>query len=140
MIRVLVVDDSPVVRRALAAELARDPRVEVVGEADDPAVAERMLTDLRPDVMTLDVEMPVMDGLTFLKRVMARRPMPVVMCSSLARRSSELVMECLQVGAVSVVPKPHTGYPLPQMLADLRSAVVAAAGLRTAVGRRRGAS
>lgn len=119
-IRVVVVDDSPVVRQGLVKALADDPALEVVGVAGNPLEAWEMLDRLQPDVLTLDVEMPGMDGLTFLQRLMRTRPMRVVMVSSRVRRSSQFVMQALQAGAVAVLPKPHSDYPLPQMLQDLR--------------------
>lgn len=118
--RVLVVDDSPVVRGALVKALAEDPGLEVVGTASNPLEAWGMLDDVAPDVLTLDVEMPEMDGVSFLTRLMRVRPMPVVIVSSKARRSPKLVLDALRAGALAVVPKPHSDYPLPRMLEDLR--------------------
>ncbi|MEQ1504533.1 MAG: chemotaxis-specific protein-glutamate methyltransferase CheB [Myxococcota bacterium] len=131
--RVLIVDDSPVVRQALAKALAEDPELEVVGTVSNPLEAWDRLERLRPDVLTVDVEMPGMDGLTFLQRLMATRPMPVVIVSSKARRDPRLVLDALQAGALAVVPKPHSDYPLPQMIQDLRLTLRGAATARVRV-------
>jgi len=104
-IRVLIVDDSPVIRRLLATELARDRQVEVVGTAPDPYIARDMIRALKPDVLTLDVQMPGMDGLTFLEKLMRLRPMPVVMVSSFTREGCEMTLRALALGAVDFVPK-----------------------------------
>ncbi len=104
-IRVLIVDDSAVVRRVLERELARAPDIEVVGAAPDPYVARDLIVRLRPDVLTLDIEMPRMDGLTFLRRLMEYYPLPVVVVSSLTPRGSELALEALEAGAIDVLGK-----------------------------------
>lgn len=106
MIRVLVVDDSGVVRRMMSAALSRDPEIEVVGAAPDPYVARDMIAELRPDVITLDLEMPRMDGLSFLQRLMQHYPLPVIIVSSLTPASSKLAMQALSMGAVDVLCKP----------------------------------
>jgi len=105
-IRVLVIDDSASVRQALCAVLSEDPDIEIMGVASDPFVAARRIHDEVPDVITLDVEMPRMDGITFLRKLMAQRPIPVVMCSSLTERGSETLMQALAAGAVDVILKP----------------------------------
>ncbi|BDU72587.1 protein-glutamate methylesterase/protein-glutamine glutaminase [Mesoterricola silvestris] len=105
--RVLVVDDSALVRNILKVVLAAHPDLEVVGEAADPYEAREQITRLQPDVLTLDVEMPRMDGLTFLTKVMRHHPMPVVMVSSLTARGTAVAMEALERGAVDVVGKPE---------------------------------
>ena len=105
MIRVLVVDDSPVVRALFQAGLTSDPEIEVVGEAPDPYVARDLIVELKPDVVTLDIEMPRMDGLTFLGKLMQYYPIPVVICSSLTRNGSENALEALGLGAVEVMCK-----------------------------------
>lgn len=97
--RVLVVDDSAVVREILARELSRDPELEVVGTAMDPYVARDKIVRLEPDVVTLDVEMPRMDGITFLRKLMRYHPMPVVIVSSLTPAGGELALEAIQAGA-----------------------------------------
>ena len=108
-IRVLIVDDSAVVRQTLADILSSDPQIEVMAVAADPFVAaERMRLEV-PDVITLDVEMPRMDGLTFLHKIMTQHPIPVVMCSSLAESGSETVLKALEYGAVDVIRKPQVG-------------------------------
>ena len=94
-IRVLIVDDSAVVRRVLERELARAADIEVVGAAPDPYVARDLIVRLRPDVLTLDIEMPRMDGLTFLRRLMEYYPLPVFVVSSLTPRGCELALEAL---------------------------------------------
>lgn len=119
-VRVLIVDDSPVVRQALSKALTEDPGLQVVGIASNPLEAWELLERAQPDVITLDVEMPGMDGLTFLQRLMRTKPTRVVMVSSRVRRSSRFVMEALQAGALAVLPKPHAEYPIQQMLQDLR--------------------
>ena len=108
-IRVLIVDDSALVRQTLADVLRSDPDIEVIGTASDPFVAARRIQDEVPDVITLDVEMPRMDGITFLRKLMAQRPIPVVMCSSLTEDGSETLMQALEAGAVDVILKPRVG-------------------------------
>lgn len=108
-VRVLVVDDSAVVRQVLSELLARDPDIEVVGTAADPYLARDKIKRLNPDVLTLDVEMPRMDGLAFLENLMRLRPMPVVMVSSLTERGAEVTLQALALGAVDFVTKPRLG-------------------------------
>jgi len=108
-IRVLVVDDSAVVRQILTEVLSRDPQIEVVGTASDPLLAREKIKRLNPDVLTLDVEMPRMDGLAFLENIMRLRPMPVVMVSSLTERGAEVTLQALALGAVDFVTKPRLG-------------------------------
>jgi len=97
-VRVLIVDDSATVRQTLAAVLEADPEIEVLGVASDPFVAASRIRDEIPDVITLDVEMPRMDGITFLRKLMAQHPIPVVMCSSLVESGSETLMQALEAG------------------------------------------
>lgn len=106
-IRVLVVDDSALVRKIVTDSLAHDPDIEVVGTAVDPFVARDKLLSLEPDVMTLDIEMPRMDGITFLKLIMRHRPMPVIVMSSLTEEGSTKALEALDAGAVDVIGKPN---------------------------------
>src|SRR5690606_586064 len=108
-IRVLVVDDSAVVRQVLSELLAADPEIEVVGTAADPYLAREKIKRLNPDVITLDVEMPRMDGLAFLENLMRLRPMPVVMVSSLTERGADVTLQALALGAVDFVTKPRLG-------------------------------
>jgi two-component system chemotaxis response regulator CheB len=120
-IRTLIVDDSAVVRKVLAERLSQDPDIEVVGSAMDPYVARDKILELKPDVLTLDIEMPRMDGLTFLKILMKHHPLPVVIISSLTKEGSAKSIEALQAGAVDVLPKPGGSYSLvldTQMLVD----------------------
>ncbi|HET9819566.1 MAG TPA: chemotaxis response regulator protein-glutamate methylesterase [Rhodanobacteraceae bacterium] len=105
-IRVLIVDDSALVRKMLTAMLSEDPDIEVVGTAPDPLTARERIKQLRPDVLTLDVEMPRMDGLTFLDNLMRLHPMPVVMVSSLTERGAEVTLRALELGAVDFAAKP----------------------------------
>jgi len=106
-VKVLVVDDSASVRQTLVKILEGDPGITVMGTASDPFVAARRIQDEVPDVITLDVEMPRMDGITFLRKIMAQRPTPVVMCSSLTEEGSETLMQALEAGAVDVILKPR---------------------------------
>ena len=106
-IRVLVVDDSAVARNILTQGLHKYPFIEIVGSAPDPYVAKDKILQLNPDVLTLDVEMPRMDGLTFLKKIMQFRPMPVIMVSSLTKSGCDLTISCLETGAVDFITKPE---------------------------------
>ena len=106
-IRVLIVDDSASVRTTLSQIISADPQLEVMGTAADPYVAVERIRQEVPDVMFLDIELPRMDGLTFLRKIMSQRPIPVVICSSLAESGSETLMQALEAGAVDVVTKPR---------------------------------
>ncbi len=108
-IKVLIVDDSAVVRQSLTEVLSSDPGIEVIGSASDPFIAAERIQQEIPDVITLDVEMPRMDGVTFLRKIMSQHPIPVVIVSSLAENGSETVMKALEYGAVEVIQKPSLG-------------------------------
>jgi two-component system chemotaxis response regulator CheB len=108
-IRVLIVDDSALVRQVLTQMLGSDPAICVVGAAPDPIVARDMIKSLNPDVVTLDIEMPRMDGLAFLEKIMTLRPMPVVMISSLTQKGADVALRALEIGAVDYVAKPTIG-------------------------------
>jgi two-component system chemotaxis response regulator CheB len=129
-IRVLVVDDSAVVRSIFTEELSRDPGIEVVGSAPDPYVARDKIAALKPDVVTLDVEMPRMDGITFLRKLMRYYPLPVIVVSSLTQAAGELAMEALEAGAVDVMCKPGAAYSVGDMSVDLIDKIKAAAKVR----------
>ena len=131
-IRVLVVDDSAVVRQVLTGFLRLQPGIEVVGAAPDPFIARDLLIREQPDVMTLDIEMPRMDGVTFLRKVMSMRPTPTIIVSSLTPEGSELALEALATGAVEVLCKPGVAYDLGSMTGDLLAAVRRAASARVA--------
>ncbi|MDR3629915.1 MAG: chemotaxis response regulator protein-glutamate methylesterase [Desulfocapsaceae bacterium] len=111
-IKVLVVDDSALVRQTLSDILNSDPDIEVVGTAADPYLAAERLRSVVPDVITLDIEMPRMDGLTFLQKLMSQHPLPVVMCSSLAEIGGESGLKALEYGAVDIITKPRMGTKL----------------------------
>jgi two-component system, chemotaxis family, protein-glutamate methylesterase/glutaminase len=130
MIRVLVVDDSAIVRKVLTEELGRYPDIEVVGAAVDPYVARDMILRLKPDVITLDIEMPRMDGLSFLAKLMKHRPMPVVVVSSLTPQNSATALRALDLGAVEVMCKPGSAYSTADISRRLVQAVRAAARSR----------
>ena len=108
-IKVLIVDDSAVVRQSLEQILSSDPEIEVIGAARDPYMAVERMREEAPDVITLDVEMPRMDGITFLQKIMSQHPMPVVICSSLAGARSETALRALEYGAVDIIEKPRMG-------------------------------
>ncbi|MDD2864322.1 MAG: chemotaxis response regulator protein-glutamate methylesterase [Methylococcales bacterium] len=123
-IKVLLVDDSAVVRRVLAASLSKDPGIIVIGAAADPLFTMAKMKVQWPDVIVLDVEMPRMDGITFLKKLMSERPTPVVICSTLTEKSAETTMHAMAAGAVSIVTKPKVG--LKQFLLDDSENLIAA--------------
>jgi two-component system chemotaxis response regulator CheB len=137
-IRVLIIDDSASVRQALTKVLEEDPEIEVMGAASDPFMAAKKIQDDVPDVITLDVEMPRMDGITFLRKIMSQRPIPVVMCSSLTEEGSATLMQALEAGAVDIILKPRIGAA--DYLADsgvrIRDAVKGAAVARVGSVRR----
>jgi two-component system, chemotaxis family, protein-glutamate methylesterase/glutaminase len=131
-IRVLIVDDSAVVRQTLSEVLSSDPEIEIMATASDPFVAAERIRDEVPDVITLDIEMPRMDGLTFLQTIMTQHPIPVVICSSLAEEGAQSTLRALEYGAVEIIAKPRLGSK--QFLEDSRillcQAVKAAAAAR----------
>lgn len=129
-IRVLIVDDSAVVRQILARELERDPMITVVGAAPDPYVARDLIVQLEPDVLTLDIEMPRMDGISFLRKLMEHRPMPVIVISSLTAAGTQTALEALAAGAVDVVGKPGSSTSVAGLADRIRFAVHAAAQAR----------
>ncbi len=128
-VRVLVVDDSALARRIITQAIGRDPRIEVVGSAPDVYVARDKIIELEPDVLTLDVEMPRMDGVAFLKRLMPQRPIPVVVVSALTRAGAAITLDALASGAVDFVPKPSSsfGQRLDSMADELVEKVIVAA-------------
>lgn len=136
-VRVLVVDDSAVMRQLISTLLSADPDIEVVGTASDPHIARERIKALNPDVVTLDVEMPKMDGLTFLHKIMTLRPTPVVMVSTLTQAGAEVTLEALEIGAVDFVAKQTADASREQFGVELQTKVKAAA--RTRVGARRSA-
>ena len=138
MVRVLIVDDSAAVRRFVAQELGKDPEIEIVGSAPDAFVAREFILSTNPDVLTLDLEMPRMDGLTFLRKIMRHRPLPVVVFSSLTPRGGAKALEALAAGAVDVVCKPATPALADSVTRDLAVRVKLAAKaslVRSAVSR-----
>ncbi len=114
-IKVLIVDDSAVVRKIFTQQLDKAPGIEVVGTAPDPYIAREKIMRLQPDVITLDIEMPRMDGITFLKHLMKSYPLPVIIVSSLTRKSSKLALEALSIGALEVLSKPSVAYSVGDM-------------------------
>jgi len=129
---VLIVDDSAVVRQTLSDVLSGDPEIEVIATAGDPFVAAERISEEVPDVITLDIEMPRMDGLTFLQKIMSQHPIPVVICSSLAEEGTQSALKALDYGAVDVIAKPRMGSKkfIEESRTILCEAVKAAAGAR----------
>ncbi len=125
-IKVLVVDDSAIVRKIFTEELSRYPDIEVVGAAPDPFVARDKIINLKPDVITLDIEMPRMDGLTFLRKLMKYYPLPTVVVSSLTPTGGKLTLEAVEIGAVDVIAKPGASYTVGDMSAQLAEKIRAA--------------
>ncbi len=126
-VRVLVVDDSAIVRKVLSEELSHERGIEVVGTAPDPYVARDKIVRLKPDVITLDIEMPRMDGLTFLKKLMKHYPLPVIIVSSLTKKGGKLAMEALSLGALEVISKPSAAYSVGDMSMQLADKIRAVA-------------
>ncbi len=129
-IRVLIIDDSAIVRRILTDSLASNPDIEVVGTAPDAYIGRDKILSLEPDVLTLDIEMPRMDGLTFLRKVMKHHPMPVIVISSLGQSGCEAAITALRDGAVDVLPKPGGPYSVGDLVALLPERIRAAAAAR----------
>jgi two-component system, chemotaxis family, protein-glutamate methylesterase/glutaminase len=131
-VRVLIVDDSASVRQIFTTILNEDPDIEVMAAASDPFAAARRLQDELPDVIILDIEMPRMDGITFLRKIMAQRPIPVIICSTLTEQGSDLMFEAFEAGAVDILPKPRvdTRQALMESSTRLRDAVKSAARAR----------
>ncbi len=129
-IRVLIVDDSAVVRRVISDTLSQDPEIEVVGTAADPYIARDKILELNPDVLTLDIEMPRMDGLSFLRVLQQHRPMPVVMISSLTQAGSRAALQAMEFGAVDVLAKPSSAWNLGGLREQLAVRIKGAAKAR----------
>jgi two-component system chemotaxis response regulator CheB len=131
-IRVLIVDDSAVVRQTLRDVLESDPEIEVIAVAGDPFVAADRIAEQVPDVITLDIEMPRMDGLTFLKKLMSQHPIPVVICSSLAEEGAQSTFKALEYGAVDIITKPRMGTKqfIEESRTEICDTVKAAAGAK----------
>jgi two-component system, chemotaxis family, protein-glutamate methylesterase/glutaminase len=129
-VRVLVVDDSAIVRRAISQVLSQDPDIEVVGTACDPYVARDKILELNPDIITLDIEMPRMDGLTFLRILQQHHPMPVVIISSLSVAGSQIALQALEAGAVDVLAKPSSAWSLGDLHDQLPARIKGAARAR----------
>lgn len=129
-IKVLVVDDSAIVRRILSDAISSQPDMEVVGTAPDPYVARDKILALKPDVLTLDIEMPRMDGLTFLRRLMKHHPIPTIIISSLGRASCQASLDALQFGAVDVMAKPNGPYSVGDLKHSIASRIRGAAASR----------
>lgn len=129
-VRVLVVDDSAIVRRIFTQELSKHRDIEVIGTAPDPYVARDKIVHLQPDVVTLDIEMPRMDGISFLRKLMRYNPLPTIVVSSLTPRNSEMALEALECGAVDVLAKPGGSYSVGDMSVQLADKIRAAARAR----------
>ncbi len=129
-IKVLVVDDSAIVRKIFTQELSKHPDIEVIGTAPDPYVARDKIVRLKPDVITLDIEMPRMDGLSFLRKLMKYHPVPTIIVSSLTPKNSEMALEAMECGAVEVLAKPGGAYSVGDMSVQLADKIRAAAHAR----------
>jgi len=125
-IKVLIVDDSAIVRKIFAEELSRYPDIEIIGTAPDPFVARDKIVNLQPDVITLDIEMPRMDGLTFLKKLMKYYPVPTIVVSSLTPKGGKMTLEAFDIGAVDVIAKPGGSYSVGDMSSQLADKIRAA--------------
>lgn len=137
-IKVLIVDDSAVVRKIFSEELSKYPDIEVVGTAPDPFVARDKIVALQPDVITLDIEMPRMDGLTFLRKLMKYYPLPTIIVSSLTSKGGKLTLEAMEIGAVDVIAKPGSAYTVGDMSSQLADKIRGAAWARVIKRRDKG--
>ncbi|MBP1716607.1 MAG: Response regulator receiver modulated CheB methylesterase [Deltaproteobacteria bacterium] len=126
-IKVLIVDDSAIVRKILREELDKEPDIEVIGTAPDPFVARDKIVLQKPDVITLDIEMPRMDGLTFLKKIMQYHPVPVIIVSSLTPQGSQMALEAMENGAIEVLAKPGSSFSVGDMSTQLKEKIRVAA-------------
>lgn len=129
-IKVLIVDDAAMVRKIFSRELLKDPSIEVVGTAADAFIAREKVAELKPDVMLLDIEMPQMDGLTFLEQLMVNDPMPVIIVSSLAKAGGDIALRSLELGAADVVAKPGPAYSVKEMSEQLIEKIKAVAQMK----------
>lgn len=129
-IKVLIIDDSAMIRKVFEQELSKDPEIEVVGTAPDPIVGRDKIVYLKPDVITLDIEMPRMDGLTFLGKLMQHYPIPVVVVSSLAKKGGDVALKAMELGAVEVISKPGSAYSVGDMCEQLIEKVKAASRVK----------
>ena len=129
-VRVLIVDDSAVVRKVLTQELSKERGIKVVGTAPDPYIARDKIIKLKPNVLTLDIEMPRMDGLTFLKKLMRYYPLPVIVLSALTEKGGELAMEALSLGALDVMAKPTGSYSVGDVAVQLADRIRAVANIK----------
>jgi len=132
-IKVLIVDDSAIVRKIFSEELSKYSDIEVVGAAPDPYVARDKIVKLKPDVVTLDIEMPRMDGLTFLKKLMKYHPLPTIIVSSLTPKGGKLTLEAMDIGAVDVIAKPGSSYSVGDMSIQLAEKIRAASRARLVI-------
>ncbi|THB80627.1 MAG: chemotaxis response regulator protein-glutamate methylesterase [Desulfobacteraceae bacterium] len=129
-IQVLIVDDSAIVRKVFSEQLSKQRGIKVVGTAPDPYVARDRIVQLKPDVITLDIEMPRMDGITFLKKLMKYYPLPVIIVSSLTTKGSKLALEALSLGALEVISKPSAAYSVGDMGVQLAEKIRAVHGVK----------
>ena len=134
-IKVLIVDDSAIVRKILSEQLSKEPDIEIVGTAPDPYIARDKIVKSKPDVVLLDIEMPRMDGLTFLKKLMKYYPLPVIIVSSLTPKGSRMALEALETGAIEVMCKPGGPYSVEEMKTDLVQKIRAAAKIKFIKGK-----
>lgn len=129
-IRVLIVDDSALVRKILTQELSKDPGIEVVGTAPDPYIGRDKIVQLKPDVLILDIEMPRMDGITFLDKLMKHHPIPVIIVSSLAKEGSRAALKALELGALEIMAKPGSSYSVKDMSEQLIDKIKAVSNVK----------
>lgn len=128
--KVLIIDDSAIIRKVFTEELSKDKDIEVIGTASNPYIARDKIIMLKPDVITLDIEMPLMDGITFLEKLMKHFPMPVIIVSSLTKNNAELALRAMELGAVDVLSKPGEAYSVGDMAEQLREKVKAAGKIK----------
>jgi len=129
-IRVLIVDDSAIVRKIFSEELSKYPDIDIIGTAPDPFVARDKIVTLKPDVITLDIEMPRMDGLTFLKKLMKHFPIPTIIVSSLTPKGGKLTLEAMDIGAIDAIAKPGSSYSVGDMSGQLVEKIRAASRVK----------